>query len=97
MRQRIGWAVATAVTLLASLCAAQIPEAPGNEASAPRDEHPGHSSGGLDPAIIPTEREASPPEIVDLMKRSRANAEATKTSGKAKSETRPLEKPTPPS
>ena len=96
MRARIAWLVSVTVALLVtSPSVAQIPEAPGNEASAPRDEHPGHSSGGLSPAIVPTEREASPPEIVDLMKRSRANAEATKASVKPKSGAEPLTKATP--
>jgi hypothetical protein len=96
MRRRIAWVVSVVVALLASPGTAQIPEAPGSGVSGPRDENPGHSSGGLDPVIVPTEREASPPEIVELMNRSRANAEATKASGKAKNASQPLQKPTPP-
>jgi hypothetical protein len=95
MRHRLGSIVSLAALLIAAPCFAQIPEAPGN-AGSPRDEHPGHSAGGLNPAVVPTEPEASPPEIVDLMKRSRANAEATKSSGKAKRSPEPKRKATPP-
>jgi hypothetical protein len=92
MRGRSFWLASIGVALVASWSAAQIPEAPGN---APRDENPGRSSGGFAPAVVPTEREASPPEIVDLVTRSRANAEATKTSTKAKNGTEPSKKPVP--
>ena len=86
---------AAVAVLGAAVGFAQIPEAPGNESSAPRDEHPGHSSGGLEPAVVPTEREATPPEIVDLMNRSRANAEATKTGLKSKRGNAPKRRATP--
>jgi hypothetical protein len=92
MRARLSWLASIGVALVASWSAAQIPEAPGN---APRDENPGRSSGGLAPAVVPTEPEASAPEIVDLVKRSRANAEATKTGVNAKNGREPSKKPTP--
>jgi hypothetical protein len=92
MRGRFPWLLSIGVALVASWSAAQIPDAPG---TAPRDENPGRSSSGLAPAVVPTEREPSPPEIVDLVKRSRANAEATKTSAKTKNRTEPSKKPTP--
>ena len=92
MRRRLPWLASIGVALVASWSAAQIPEAPG---SAPRDENPGRSSGGLAPAVVPTEPEASAPEIVDLVKRSRANAEATKTGVNAKNGREPSKKPTP--
>jgi len=87
--------ITVAVLLAAMPSAAQIPEAPGNTGPGPRDEHPGHSSGVLEPAVVPTEGEASAPEIVDLMKRSRANAEATKSSAAAKRSPEPRRRSTP--
>ena len=73
--------------------AAQIPAAPGNQGAAPRDEHPGHSKGGLAPVVVPTESEPTAPEIIDLMKRSRANAEGTSGPKNAVASPKPTPKP----
>ena len=76
MNRRTGFALLVLLAVAAPSMA-QIPEAPGTSAVAPRDEQPGHVGGGLPPAVVPTESDASAPEIIDLMKRSRANAEGT--------------------
>src|SRR5260221_14489428 len=84
-----------AATMVASPSFAQIPEAPGNAGPGPRDEHPGHSGGALAPVVVPTESEGSAPEIIDLMKRSRANAEGTKSGVKPKRSPEPRRRATP--